>query len=231
MQKSESHRGQWPEKSISRLHFITLDQYRVPHAEQVLAACKAGVKWVQLRMKQAEKEAILREAGKAREICDKYRARLIINDHVDIALRCRADGLHLGNDDMPVCKARAITGPDMIIGGTANTPADALKRIEQGADYVGAGPFRFTRTKKNLAPILEKAGIAAILETLRTERIDRPVIAVGGIMLEDLRDLLGLPLHGIAVSGLIARASCPEQTVRAIEEIFETRNHYVKDCR
>ncbi|QEC53748.1 thiamine-phosphate diphosphorylase [Anseongella ginsenosidimutans] len=206
-------------EKIARLHFITLDDYRTPPARQVLLACQAGIKWVQLRIKEGSRAFILQAAREARGICDHYQARLIINDHPDIALQCGADGVHLGQQDMPVAKARKMAGK-LIIGGTANTPAQALDMARQGADYIGAGPFRFTTTKKKLSPILGRKGIEAIRDQLDREGMPQPLIAVGGIRIEDLEELLALRIYGIAVSGTIARAADPLEVTKKLENYF-----------
>ena len=211
---------------IAPLHFITMEGHCVPHVQQVLLACQAGVKWIQLRIKQGSKDEMRCMAKEARRICSQHRARLIINDHLDIALECGADGLHLGQQDMPLAEARK-RGSHLIIGGTANTPEQALDMAGQGADYIGAGPFRFTATKKNLSPILGFSGMEAILERLDRERVPQPVVAVGGIRLEDLEKLLALPLHGIAISGAIARAAAPGEVVEKIAKHFNNRKDHV----
>lgn len=218
-------RSQYPltkRPSVERLQFITLDGYRVPPVRQVRLACEAGVKWVQLRMKDTAKAVVLEAAKEARRICDDYGARLIINDHPDIALQSGADGVHLGQNDMPVAAARELA-TRLIIGGTANTPEQALDMIRQGADYIGVGPFRFTTTKKNLSPVLGLKGIEVILHRLRLEGLEHPVIAVGGITAADLEALLTLPVHGIAISGTIARAAEPAAIIEKMNDSFNQR--------
>lgn len=212
---------------IATLHFITLDQHSVSHAAQVLHACRAGVKWVQLRIKQDSKAAIMSAAQQARQLCSRYNARLIINDHLDIALACRADGVHLGQHDMPLAEARRAAGSHFIIGGTANTPAQALDMAMQGADYIGAGPFRYTTTKQRLAPVLGVKGLEAITQELDRKAIKVPLVAVGGIRPEDLAALGQLPLHGVAVSAAIARDPKPEGIIREIMNHFNQRKYHV----
>ncbi|MEC5147918.1 thiamine phosphate synthase [Chitinophaga sp. 212800010-3] len=197
---------------ISKLHYIS----QTPHTENIRAACDAGCQWIQLRVKQQSEEEILRLAEAAKTICDQYKARLIINDHPQIAVKAGADGVHVGKLDMSVAAARAITGPDMIVGGTANTVADILRHVEDGANYVGVGPYRFTTTKENLSPILGLSGYLAILQQLQDQHISIPVIAIGGILATDIPPLMAAGVHGIAVSGLISQATNKQQTVQDI---------------
>lgn len=197
---------------ISKLHYIS----QTPHTENIRAACDAGCQWIQLRVKQQSEEEILRLAEAAKAICDQYKARLIINDHPQIAVKAGADGVHVGKLDMSVAAARAITGPDMIVGGTANTVADILRHVEDGANYVGVGPYRFTTTKENLSPILGLSGYLAILQQLQDQHISIPVIAIGGILATDIPPLMAAGVHGIAVSGLISQATNKQQKVQDI---------------
>ena len=118
----------------------------------------------------------------------------------------RADGVHLGKQDMPPAEARALLGPGFIIGGTANTFADIERLAVAGVDYIGLGPFRFTTTKQNLSPVLGLAGYADLLAQCRAAAINIPLIGIGGITLPDVAPLLGLGLHGVAVASAITKA-------------------------
>jgi thiamine-phosphate pyrophosphorylase len=117
---------------------------------------------------------------------------------------------------MTVAAARAITGPGMIVGGTANTLEDLLQHVKDGADYVGLGPYRFTTTKQKLSPILGLEGIAHILQQLAAQGITIPVIAIGGIVQEDVAALITAGVHGVAVSGLITHAADRKEVVKNI---------------
>src|SRR5246127_4479462 len=127
---------------ISRLHYITQDIENTSHTQLVEDACKAGVNWVQLRLKNKSYEDWKAIAEEALAICKKHNAKLIINDNVALAKEIGADGVHVGKQDMPVAKAREILGSGFIIGGTANTFEDVELHAKSGADYVGLGPFR-----------------------------------------------------------------------------------------
>lgn len=203
------------EKYISPLQFITMDGAPYTHLEQVSLACQAGVPWIQLRMKEATEPLFLDTAINAKNICDQHDCRLIINDRVSVARTVGAYGLHLGKEDMPVIEARRLLGPGVVIGGTANTAADILEHYRQGADYIGLGPYRFTATKKKLSPILGLAGYRDILDAIRRQQVQIPVIAIGGIREEDIDPLCQTGIHGIAVSGLLLR-QMSETTARPV---------------
>ena len=205
-------------KFWNSLYFLTMDDGPLDHLQQVEAACKAGIRWIQLRMKQAGADEFLETAQAARKICDIAGCALIINDRVEIAARVKADGVHLGKFDMPPGEARRLLGDDFVIGATANTAQDIREHYQAGADYVGLGPYRFTTTKKNLSPILGLEGYQRIMEELRQDSIEIPVIAIGGIGTADMPILLQTGVQGIAFSGLLLQAGDKEATVRSMEE-------------
>ena len=199
---------------INTLHYIS----QPSHTDNILAACDAGCKWVQLRIKNLPPEKVLPVAETVKKICDRYQASLIINDYPHIAVATGAAGVHVGRLDMTVAAARAITGSEIIVGGTANTLEDILQHVQDGASYVGVGPFRFTTTKQHLSPILGLGGYEAIMQALKEKNITIPVIAIGGILLEDIPALMQAGVHGIAASGLITHAINKKQVVQNIYE-------------
>ena len=196
------------------IQFITNYHDDISLTEQTEYVLEAGCRWVQLRLKGAD-DAEIYMVGKAlRQLCDRYEATLILDDVVRMVPVIGADGVHLGKQDMPVDEARKLLGADKIIGGTANTFEDVKRLAQQGANYIGCGPFRFTTTKKNLSPLLGLEGYAAILEQMRQQQIDLPLIAIGGITVEDVPDLIDLGVSGIAISGAILEAKKPEVMMR-----------------
>ena len=203
---------------ISNLHYISQQTASAEHTDNIRAACDAGCNWIQLRIKDTTSEDVIPFAVAARKICEQYNATLIINDYRHIAKAVGAHGVHVGKNDMTVAAARVITGPGLIVGGTANTLADILLHVKDGASYVGLGPYRFTTTKQKLSPILGLEGIAQIMQQLQRQGITLPVIAIGGILLEDIPALLSAGVHGVAVSGLITQAADKKKIV---SEIFE----------
>lgn len=193
-------------KTISKLHYITQEVQDKPHWQLAEEACQAGVSWVQLRVKNKSKEEIIDIAFRTREVCKHYGVKLIINDHVDIVMQCKADGVHLGKTDMDPLDARNILGADVIIGGTANTLEDLKILVSKGVDYIGLGPFKFTTTKEKLSPILGLEGYREIMKQYMLETKTKPVIAIGGILPEDVTPLLETGVHGVAVASSIGLA-------------------------
>lgn len=199
---------------IDRLHYISQQPQNGTHNAAIKAALEAGCKWIQLRIKNQPEQAILDDAIEANRLCRQYGAKLIVNDHPDIAMKAGAYGLHLGLDDIPVVKARAIVGKNTIIGGTANTFEHIKQRVAEGVDYIGLGPYRFTNTKQKLSPILGLEGYADIMKQLRLADIQTPVIAIGGIELKDIGAIIETGFYGIAVSGAITYAADPAAMVQ-----------------
>ncbi len=176
---------------------LTIDGIDLSHVDQVEALCAVGVEWIQLRMKSASDEEVLKVALSCLPICRKYGVRLVINDRIQVALEAGADGVHLGRLDMGWESARAFAGSRLLIGGTVNSVEDAKRAVSSKAlDYVGVGPFRFTRTKKNLAPTLTHEEWGAILAVLGT----LPAYAIGGLQKVDLPQIRSWGLRGVAVS-------------------------------
>lgn len=198
---------------IDRLQYISQQGGYDSHLPAIEKALKAGCRWIQLRIKDQQPAYILEQAKAAKLLCDTFEAKLVINDHPEIARKVGAYGLHLGLLDMPIQEARQIVGSDMIIGGTANTFEHVLQRVEEGADYVGLGPYRFTTTKKNLSPILGISGFETILDQLKDSGIYLPLIAIGGITAEDVPEIIAAGIYGVALSGAITFAADAAQTV------------------
>ncbi|WP_207420777.1 thiamine phosphate synthase [Desertivirga brevis] len=192
---------------ISRLHYISQQQESITHLEAIKKALDGGCKWIQLRVKNQPEDVVKSYAKDAKELCDHYNAKLIINDFPNIAKEVKAAGVHLGLLDMPVSNAREILGSEMIIGGTANTFEDVVQRVNEGANYVGLGPFRFTKTKDKLSPILGTEGYRNILTKMRENNLNIPIIAIGGIELEDISSIMDTGVFGVAISGAITFAN------------------------
>jgi len=163
-------------------------------------ALDAGVNWIQLRFKEAEVATVSSLAEMVKTMCSKYAATLIVNDYPDIVNVVDAEGVHLGLTDLPVAEARKIVGRDKIIGGTANSLQDVMRRADEGCSYIGLGPLRFTETKAQLSPVLGFEGYQKIMSEFRQLRKQFPVYAIGGIVLEDVAHLLVTGVYGVAVS-------------------------------
>ena len=206
---------------IGRLYFLTMDDAPVGPVQQVEAACKAGIRWIQLRMKQASDEEVLAAARAAKKICADWDCALVINDRVAVAKEAGVHGVHLGKQDMAVREARRMLGGDVLIGGTANTIEDIREHWRQGADYIGLGPYRYTTTKKNLSPTLGLEGYQRIMGQMRKEEMHLPVVAIGGIGMKDALPLLEAGLHGIAFSGMLVYADDRRALVRELDEAIK----------
>lgn len=202
------------------LQYISHFTPQISYAEGIRMALEGGCRWIQLRMKDAPAEEIIACAEEVLPLCRRHGAKFLLDDHVELVRQLGADGVHLGKNDMPVDEARKILGPDIIIGGTANTIEDIIQLHKQGADYIGCGPFRFTTTKKNLSPILGLDGYKSIVLKMKELGIDLPIVAIGGITVEDIPAVMGTGVSGIALSGAILGAPDPvEMTARIIETI------------
>jgi thiamine-phosphate pyrophosphorylase len=203
-----------------KLQFITHFTERYGYLDSARMALEGGCRWIQLRMKDASLDEVEAMAQPIQTLCRRYGAIFVIDDHVELVKKTGADGVHLGKNDMPVDEARRILGPDFIIGGTANTFDDIRRLHQAGADYIGCGPFRFTETKKNLSPVLGLDGYCDIVRQMRQNGIDLPIVAIGGITLSDIPEILGTGVTGIALSGVILHAPDPvammEQVVSAM---------------
>lgn len=202
------------------LQYISHFTPQISYAEGIRMALEGGCRWIQLRMKDAPAEEIIACAEEVLPLCRRHGAKFLLDDHVELVRQLGADGVHLGKNDMPVDEARKILGPDIIIGGTANTIDDVIRLHKQGADYIGCGPFRFTTTKKNLSPILGLDGYKSIVLKMKELGINLPIVAIGGITVEDIPSVMGTGVSGIALSGAILGAPDPvEMTARIIETI------------
>ncbi|MBL6445159.1 thiamine phosphate synthase [Fulvivirga sp. 29W222] len=214
---------------IDKLHFITQENEHFTHLSAMEEALKNGVRWVQLRIKNRPVAEVEAQAWEARRLCNKYSARLIINDHPTIASLIKADGVHLGKEDMSVVSARKILGTSKIIGATANTLEDIIEHNEAGADYIGLGPFRFTTTKEKLSPTLGLEGYRTILSKCSEHNINIPIIAIGGITITDIPALIGAGVHGIAASSMIINAQDMLQTTQTIFDIVKQPIDYANN--
>ena len=218
-----------------RLQFITHQTERYSYIDSARIALEGGCRWIQLRMKDADETLLEETALIVQKMCKDYGATFIIDDNVFLVKKIKADGVHLGRNDMPIAEARKILGDDFIIGGTVNSFEDVLLSQQSLSteytpsplpvprsplpDYFGCGPFRFTSTKKNLAPILGLEGYDNILKKMKENDINIPLVAIGGITKDDIPELLKIGVDGIALSGSILRAENPVEEMRGIVQL------------
>ena len=177
--------------------------------EKIETACRAGVTIVQLREKNLTTNQYYQLAKQVKEITDAYQVPLIIDDRLDVCLAVDAAGLHIGDDELPVSVARQVLGPEKILGVTAKTVKRALEAEEGGADYLGTGAIFPTTTKEN-API-------TLISTLKTicQRVAIPVVAIGGLTSENIDQLIGTGIAGIAVVRDLMQAEDIEAKTKA----------------
>ena len=177
--------------------------------KKVETACRSGVTIVQLREKNLTTNQYYQLAKQVKKITDAYQVPLIIDDRLDVCLAVDAAGLHIGDDELPVSVARQVLGPDKILGVTAKTVKRALEAEEGGADYLGTGAIFPTTTKKN-API-------TLISTLKTicQRVAIPVVAIGGLTSENIDQLIGTGIAGVAVVRDLMQAEDVEAKTQA----------------
>ena len=181
--------------------------------EKVETACRSGVTIVQLREKNLTTNQYYQLAKQVKEITDAYQVPLIIDDRLDVCLAVDAAGLHIGDDELPVLVARKVLGPEKILGVTAKTVERALEAEESGANYLGTGAIFPTTTKEN-API-------TLISTLKTicQRVTIPVVAIGGLTSENIDQLIGTGIAGVAVVRDLMQA----EDIEAKTQAFLTR--------
>lgn len=188
------------------LQYITNEHCGKSVPDQVRAVLDGGCRWIQIRMKEASDDEIREVIKEIMPLCIEKESFLILDDRVELAKEINVGGVHLGKNDMLPSKARLFLGAAAVIGVTANTFEDVRAVQALDVDYIGIGPCRHTETKKNLAPILGKEGIADICRRMKEENIEIPTVAIGGITYEDLPDVMSTGVSGVAVSGAIANS-------------------------
>lgn len=183
--------------------------------EQVEDALRGGATMVQLREKELDEDAFLREAMALAKLCHRYGVPLLINDNVEIARRSGADGVHVGQEDMAAEEVRGILGSDMIVGVTAKTVEQALRAQDAGADYLGSGAVFGSSTKLNAKPMTRET-LSAI-----TSAVSIPVVAIGGIHSGNILELAGTGIAGVAVVSGIFAAENIEEECRLLRRLAE----------
>lgn len=197
-----------------RLYLVTDEKPRL--LPRVEAALRGGVTCVQLRLKEARSEDFLQIAWRMKQICRRYRVPLIINDRADIARQVRADALHIGQEDLDLAKARQEVGPEMPIGVSVHTVAEAQQAEQEGATYLGVGAMFPTPSKKD-AQLVSLETVSAIRETVRI-----PLVLIGGINADTLPVLLPYQPDGVAIISAILSADDPAQRASALRKQLES---------
>ena len=183
--------------------------------EQVESALKGGATCVQLREKELDEESFLKEAMEISALCKQYGVPFFVNDNVDIAIKCKADGIHVGQEDMEAAQVRQRVGDDMIIGVSVHSVEEALEAVKNGADCLGLGAVFSTSTKTDV-DLLPR-------ETLRDicAAVDIPVVAIGGINKSNISQLASTGIDGVALVSAIFAADDIESECRELRKLSE----------
>ena len=211
------------EKTAMRLYAVTDRTWtgELTLMEQVEVALKGGATCIQLREKKLDEESFLEEAIEMKKLCAKYHVPFIINDNVDIAIKCQADGVHVGQSDMEAGNVRALAGDKMMIGVSARTVEQAVAAEKAGADYLGVGAVFGTTTKLD-AKAISFNTLKAICEA-----VSIPVVAIGGISKSNMMQLAGSGVDGVALVSAIFAAEDIEAECRELREMSEKMVHMV----
>ena len=186
--------------------------------QQVKEALEAGITFLQLREKHLSEKEFLREAVEIKRLTDQYQIPFVINDNIEIAQKTGADGVHVGQDDMPVEEVRKILGEDKIIGVSAHNVEEAVRAEQGGANYLGVGAVHTTATKENTS--------AVSMEEMKKicQTVSIPVVAIGGIKKNNMNVLSGTGVDGIAVvSAIFAAKNIKEETKELLEAVKEMK--------
>ena len=205
------------DKTMMRLYAVTDRAWTGKQSlyQQVEAALKGGATCVQLREKDLCQEEFLAEALEIRALCKKYRVPFFINDNVEVAIACQADGIHVGQEDMKAAQVRQRVGDEMMIGVSAHSVEEALEAVRNGADCLGVGAMFSTSTKTDVSQLSR--------ETLRDicAAVEVPVVAIGGIHKENISQLAGTGVDGVALVSAIFAAEDIESECRELRRLSE----------
>lgn len=202
----------------AKLYLVTSPSDRI--SEIVEAALKGGLSLVQYRNKDADDRIQIAEGKQLCDLCHQYSALFLMNDRADLAVAVGADGVHLGQQDLPIAVARQILGPNKIIGRSTTNPHEMASAIAEGADYVGVGPVYKTPTKPGKAP----AGLDYVRYAAKHSPI--PWFAIGGINASNIKNVIQADAHGVAVVRAIMSASDPQQTTANLLMQFSSSHHH-----
>jgi thiamine-phosphate pyrophosphorylase len=200
-------------KKIGRLHVLTDEvlQAKLSHLQLAEFAIAGGADTIQLRQKAGSTRELIETARQIQTVCIKAGLTFIVNDRVDVAIAAGADGVHLGQDDFPIPLARKLLGKQVIVGGSAGSLQEAQKCLNEGADYVGFGPVYETTSKDDAGPA---AGLELL--TLIAKEIPLPIVAIGGITVYNVADVIKAGAHGIAVISAVCCQDDPREATRRL---------------
>ena len=207
-------------KKIGRLHVLTDTelQSRFSHVELARMAIQGGADTIQFRQKSGATREMIKICREMKRLCEDADVAFIVNDRVDVAIASNADGVHLGQDDFPIPLARKYLGETRIIGGSAVTLEEAQECFSEKADYIGFGPVYPTTSKDDAGPV---TGIKLLNEVV--DAISIPIIAIGGITVENTPEVIRAGAQGIAVISAVCCQENPEQATRELVQALEQR--------
>lgn len=198
-------------KYISKFHYLTQDLPHRSHAEQAETACQAGANWIQYRCLSKTDNELVEELNQVAAICDDWGATLIITNHYHLLNQVDAQGVHIEDMQADLAQIRSSIGDDKTLGASATSFTEIRQIYATGAaDYIGCGPFSHTKTKPNTHSLLGTEGYRSIVDEMKKHQIEIPLIAVGGIQLNDTEALLAIGVYGLAVSAAINLGDVPE---------------------
>ena len=209
-------------KKIGRFHVLTdtVLQTLFSHVELAELAIAGGADTIQFRQKDGSTRQMIRVAEQMQDLCRKAGVTFLVNDRVDVAIASHADGVHLGQSDFPIPLARKLLGEEAIIGGSAGTMEEARKCLSEGADYIGFGPVYPTSSKEDAGP----AGGLDLLEQI-VEGITLPIIAIGGITIDNILPVMQAGAHGIAVISAVCCQRDPVEATKCLRRLLESDQH------
>jgi thiamine-phosphate pyrophosphorylase len=188
-----------------------------PLEQVVEAALRGGATVIQLREKEASTREFIALGRRLQQLCHARQVPLIINDRLDVALAIEADGVHVGQEDMPVALARRLLGPDKIVGATVSTPQEAHQAEADGADYLGCNAVFYTPTKTDTGTPLGIEGFRHLVQA-----VSLPVVAIGGIKATNAAELIQAGAAGVAVVSAVMVADDPETATRELCQVIRT---------
>lgn len=206
-------------KKIGRLHVLTDTelQSRFSHVELAKLAIKGGTDILQFRQKIGTTREMIEICREIKRLCEDSDVTFIVNDRVDVAIASEADGVHLGQEDFPIPLARKLLGETRIIGGSAVTLEEAKECLSEGADYIGFGPVYPTTSKDDAGPV---TGIELLKEAVNA--ISIPIIAIGGVTVENTPEVIRAGSQGIAVISAVCCQENPEQATRDLSQALQS---------
>ena len=205
---------------IGRLHVLTDTelQSHFSHLELTKMAIKGGADTIQFRQKNGSTRDLIETARKMKSLCEETGVTFIVNDRIDVAIAAEAHGVHLGQNDFPIPLARKMKGGKFIIGGSASTLSEALECQEQGCDYIGWGPVFPTDSKADAGPV---SGLTLLRQVSAEMKV--PVIAIGGINVENIKHVIEAGAYGIAVISAVCCQKKPDVATRQLHQVIYRR--------